>query len=120
LKRSLLGKKMPKIANRYLLNTGHVAFFYNKQRYLADRYVALVQECNRRGFTTNNPFHRVDWGPFGSVDQIDWKPDALAIQINLTRIVARVAEKHRWYRYKGRLVSHSWYIHALRRRGHRL
>ena len=118
LKRSLLAPKMPRIAAKYLLGQGHVCFFYNKQRFLAARYHDLVLELNRRGFVLNNPFHRVDWGPFGFVDQIDWKPDKDAIQLNLDRIVMRVAQRPLWYRYKGKLVTYRWYVKALRKRGY--
>jgi len=120
LKRSLTAKKMPKIATQFLLNTGHVSFFYNKQHFLADRYASLVVELTRRGFVTNNPFHRVNWGPFGYVTQIDWTPRQRDIDLSVDRIITRVEQKPLWYRYKRQPVTFDWYHAALQKRGYNL
>lgn len=40
-------KDQPK---EFTLGTGHVKFFYDKQRYLFDRYRLIYAECLRRGF----------------------------------------------------------------------
>ena len=38
------------IPEHYVLGTGHMKFFYNKIKWLIDRYSNLFQELNSRGF----------------------------------------------------------------------
>lgn len=38
------------IPRQFTLGTGHVRFFYDKLRYLFDRYTKLYTECRSRGF----------------------------------------------------------------------
>lgn len=43
-------KSMPK---EFTLGKGHVAFFYNKLKYLKDRYEDLYKECKSRNFNVS-------------------------------------------------------------------
>lgn len=54
-------KRIPNVVSRgrynlkntpkeFTLGKGHVAFFYNKLKYLKDRYEELYKECKRRDF----------------------------------------------------------------------
>lgn len=38
------------IPTHYTMGKGHVAFFYDKLKWLLDRYISLYNECLRRGF----------------------------------------------------------------------
>lgn len=42
--------KLTSAPARFCLGKGHVAFFYDKQRYLYERYRELYLECRVRGF----------------------------------------------------------------------
>lgn len=45
---------MDGIPNHFKLGTGHVKFFYNKLKYLHERYKLLYNECIRRKFDVTN------------------------------------------------------------------
>ena len=47
---SKIGYKKSRVPKRYILNSGHVYFFYNKGKYLDNRYKELVNEMKLRGF----------------------------------------------------------------------
>lgn len=108
LRRSLKSKRgLPKIPDKYTLNAGHVSHFYNKGRYLHNRYRVLVEHLQKRGYTLD-PNRAADFSVFldhGLYN--DWIPDAAARQINIERINERIAAKPQWYRYYGRsIVGH--------------
>lgn len=42
------------IPNKFKLGTGHVKFFYNKLKYLHNRYLEIYNECINRGFKVTN------------------------------------------------------------------
>ncbi len=42
------------IPEKFTLGKGHVKFFYNKLRYLHERYNLLYLECVKRGFNVTN------------------------------------------------------------------
>ena len=53
LKRTLVSKggyNPSKVKNEFTLNGGHVYFFYNKGKYLNDRYQDIIDEMKKRGF----------------------------------------------------------------------
>lgn len=45
--------KLNGIPEKFKLGTGHVKFFYNKLKYLHNRYESLYIECIRRGYNMN-------------------------------------------------------------------
>lgn len=74
----------------YTMGTGHVKFFYDKLKYITDRYYALNEEAIKRGYNVN-PIPKDDlvagihasW--FG-----DYEPTQSAIDINNTRLEERL------------------------------
>ena len=46
--------KIENIPLSFKLGAGHVKFFYNKLKYLHNRYCALHNECLKRGFNVQN------------------------------------------------------------------
>lgn len=40
--------------DKFTLGTGHVKFFYDKLKYLKNRYIELYDECISRGFNVSN------------------------------------------------------------------
>ncbi len=116
-KRGVYDYKIPK---RYTLNKGHVKFFYDKREFLENRYAIVMKELRRRGFILD-PYRCVSFHyndevpPWHPTDK--WMPDADEVDINLQRILQRVAERPKWYRYRGRIVTVNDYKAALRRRG---
>lgn len=73
----------------YKLGAGHMKFFYDKGKYLSDRFDQLVAEMQRRGFVTNFTQYRLH--PVGLNN--DWEPDQQAMAINRARIAERLGGK---------------------------
>ncbi len=48
--------RVENIPEQFTLGKGHVKFFYDKLKYLNNRYLALYQECISRGFNVT-AFH---------------------------------------------------------------
>ena len=46
--------KFDKIPKEFTLNEGHVRFFYQKLYYLKRRYMALLNECRKRGYNVTS------------------------------------------------------------------
>lgn len=81
------------IPKNYTLGTGHVLFFYDKLKFVHDRYQDLVAEIRRRGYTCN---------PIGSAELLkgiptnfyrDYVPTEEALKINRERIELRSKPK---------------------------
>jgi deoxyribonuclease (pyrimidine dimer) len=92
-KRGYIESKVPE---RFTLNTGHVYFFYNKGRYLHERFEGLKQEMVRRGFSPQNEFPRDVWP-----DELynKWTPSEDDKNVVRQRIKERIDAKPNWYRY---------------------
>lgn len=93
LVRDLIHKgKTPKdilIPSHYRLGQGHVTFFYDKLRYLSNRYLDICRVCRDRG-------RQVNYGDVRSLTEgipeiwfNDYEPTDAAIQENLARITER-------------------------------
>lgn len=73
---------------KYVLDTGHVRFFYNKLGYLRKRHNLLVKECDIRGYlTTIDCSHSSlnlpkEW-------QGNWDPTKEAVKLNISRLKER-------------------------------
>lgn len=82
-----------KIPPEYKLGENHVLFFYDKLKFIADRYESLVAEMQHRGYKPN-PISRKDL-----LDKIDTRlyndyiPTQEAIAINRERIALRLKGK---------------------------
>ncbi len=92
-----------KIPSDFTLNTGHVMFFYNKGRYLMDRYMGIRYELYSRGMNFNgysqfDPDHIYDVYPELNND---YNPTPEALILIRARIAEKIAMKPNWYRYEG-------------------
>ena len=78
----------------YKLGTGHVRFFFNKLRFLQQRYAGLHAECLARGFRVHNiwpadlPNDPELW--------LDYQPTTTALALNRKRIQERMPAKPRF------------------------
>ncbi len=75
---------------QYTLGTGHCRFFYTRLGWLTDRFGALVQEMQARGY---NPAHTSipDWtSTIPSAWFGRWQPTPACVAINVERINLRL------------------------------
>lgn len=89
--RDILGlrKKLPA---EYTLGIGHVLFFMNKLKFIADRYESLTKEMLRRGYKPN-PIPRENLLAGIDLKLIkDYITTAEAIKINRQRIQDRLSK----------------------------
>ena len=87
-----------KISDTYTLNGGHVYFFYDKGKYLAERYQALITEMKGRGFNPDsNRLFPVDIFKDNGLYN-DWTPSPHEYKIIRERLDLRISQKPDWYR----------------------
>ncbi len=102
LQRSLKSPNWRKTKNSlpkdFTLNKGHVKFFYNKGKYLYNRYLDLVEEMKSRGMSPDPDriFKREQWP-----DDLfqDWSPTDRDLLIIRERIKVKIQQKPNWYRW---------------------
>ena len=86
------------LPKEFTLNKGHVKFFYNKGKYLYNRYLELIKEMKNRGMRPDplRKFKREQWP-----DELfnDWTPSANDLEIIRERIQLRIKQKPNWYRW---------------------
>ncbi len=86
------------LPTNFTLNKGHVKFFYNKGKYLHDRYLKIVSEMKRRGMNPdpNRKFKKEQWP-----DELykDWEPKPQDIKLIQERIQSKIDLKPDWYRW---------------------
>lgn len=87
-----------KVPERFTLNKGHVYFFYNKGKYLHNRYEWLKHEMRKRGFSPQNEFPKNVWP---TTLYNDWTPSERDKNVVRERISLRISQKPNWYRYYG-------------------
>ena len=101
LKRTLVSKigyQEKKVPKKFTLNGGHVYFFYNKGKYLDNRYKQLISEMKRRGFNPDpNRKFPIDIFKNNGLYN-DWMPTIEDQKIIRQRIAERIAAKPGWYR----------------------
>jgi len=105
LKRTLNSKSgfvSQKVPSDFTLNKSHCYFFYNKGKYIHNRYDQLRQEMILRGFDPQHEFPRDAW-PDALYN--DWSPSERDKNIVRDRISLRISQKPNWYRYRGMLVN---------------
>ena len=109
LRRSLQSKSqsgLKTIPKDYTLNTGHVKFFYNKGKFLYNRYYQLIKELNKRSYNINPEDRVVDWSVFHQNNLfIDWIPDSKSHTINTERLILRIESKPHWYKYYSKPIA---------------
>ena len=86
------------LPKEFTLNKGHVKFFYNKGKYLYNRYLELIKEMKNRGMKPDplRKFKREQWP-----DELfnDWIPSANDLEIIRERIQLRIKQRPNWYRW---------------------
>ena len=89
-------KKVPK---EFTLNSGHCYFFYNKGKYIHERYESLRKEMQKRNFSADLDFPVEKWP---SHLYNDWIPTERDKNIVRERIALRISQRPNWYRYYGK------------------
>ena len=99
------------ISARYTLNTGHVSFFFNKMRFLQQRYEDLTQELHDRCYdiSQHNSSEIFLQEIPSEFTNVDWQPDSDEIAINVDRIVIRLNERPDWYKYYGTTMPPAYF-----------
>ena len=93
-KQGFVPSRVPK---EFTLNKGHAYFFFNKGRFIYQRFEKLKWEMKARKISVNRHFPLWAWP-----DKLfnDWTPSERDISISRQRIIERIAKKPEWYRYK--------------------
>lgn len=77
------------IPSEFTLGKGHVSFFYNKLKYLKERYIDLYNECITRGFNVQN--YESCWDGVPSELMNNYVPTERDVKIISERIADRLA-----------------------------
>ena len=107
-----LGRSMKKksgfdkseIPEQFTLNAGHVKFFYDKGKFLAERFKQLRDELVKRGFNLNDEIG-FDTSFFQDGFYNDWTPTEESKRLIRERIKERIEQKPGFYRYKGERID---------------
>lgn len=102
-KQSKNGINTNKIPKQFTLNTGHVTFFYDKGKYLHNRFNSLVEEARIRHFNISAQFNN-EWKDVPELYN-DWTPTDADLQIIQERIRIRIQKKPNWYKYYGQSIQ---------------
>ena len=92
-------KILKKIPSKFTLNTGHVLFFYDKGKYLQNRYDKIVVELVARGYKINVDAKLDPDNVMTDEFYNDYTPTEDALNIIRTRIAEKIAMKESWYRF---------------------
>jgi len=101
LRRTLVSKcgyNESKVPKKYTLNKGHVYFFYNKGKYLHKRYLDLISEMKRRGFSPAEKRKFPDKIFIANDLYNNWVPNNNALLLIRERINQKIQMKPSWYR----------------------
>lgn len=79
--------KLDGIPEEFKLGTGHVKFFYNKLKYLHNRYDSLYMECIKRGFKVTDYNEAFEELP------IELYNDYQSTDVDRKLVLDRIAEK---------------------------
>lgn len=79
-----------KLPSEYTLGTGHVQFFYDKLRFVAERYALLTQEMLRRNYKPNAISNEDLLAGISLKLYNNYIPTKEAIAINRKRITERM------------------------------
>ena len=100
LKRSLRTKSkediLRSIPKTYTLGTGHVRFFYDKQKFLANRFMKLIAEMERRAYSPDR-LRITAFNGFDPEFNNDWKATDAANALVQSRINERIQQKRHLY-----------------------
>lgn len=91
------------IPDKFCLNGGHISFFYDKLHYLRLRHGHVFKECIARGRKCQSLFYDLSDFPDNLIN--DWHPTLDDSRIVRTRMVKRLFQKPKFYRYKGEPID---------------
>ena len=99
------------LPEQFTLGTGHVLFFYDKLKFVHDRFNALRQEILDRGFQANMEFND---SILEGMEYLywDWSGDDGATQLVVNRIYER-AQTMKRITFKGQPVNSEEYLSIL-------
>ena len=93
-------KSIPK---HFTLNKGHVKFFYDKGKYLSERYNELINEMKKRDMNPDpsRTFKKEQWP-----DELynNWKPQDIDLKVVRKRIKTKINLKSDWYNWYGKKI----------------
>ena len=97
-------KTKKSITIKFTLNKGHVKFFYDKGKYLSERYDELIREMKRRQMSPDplRIFKKEQWS-----DELfnSWKPNDYDLKVVRTRIEMKIKLKPDWYKWNGKKIT---------------
>ena len=102
--RSKSGFDKKRIPDKYTLNQGHVTHFYDKGRYLRNRYDELIDEMKARGMHPD-PSRTFPIEHFPPCFYNDWEPTEEDMEVARERINYRISQKPGWYRKYGKYLT---------------
>ena len=111
LKTRKIGEILSGVPRRYTLNKGHVTFFFNKMKFLTERYKLLTEELINREYTlgSGDDFSVFTHDIPGEFTHVVWQPNATEVAVNVERILLRISEKPDWYKFQGEKLDPSFY-----------
>tara|TARA_B110001454_G_scaffold188806_1_gene187016 strand:- start:116 stop:529 length:414 start_codon:yes stop_codon:yes gene_type:complete len=96
-------KTKKSIPKQFTLNKGHVKFFYDKGKYLSERYDELIKEMKRRQMSPDplRIFKKEQWP-----DELfnSWKPNDYDLKVIRKRITTKINLKPDWYKWNGKKI----------------
>ena len=96
-------KTKKSIPKQFTLNKGHVKFFYDKGKYLSERYDELIKEMKRRQMSPDplRIFKKEQWP-----DELfnSWKPNDYDLKVIRKRITTKINLKPDWYKWNGEKI----------------
>jgi len=97
-------KTKKSIPKQFTLNKGHVKFFYDKGKYLSERYDELIKEMKRRKMRSDpsRTFKKEQWP-----DEFykNWKPKDIDLKVVRKRIKTKINLKPDWYKWNGKKIT---------------
>ena len=97
-------KTKKSIPKQFTLNKGHVKFFYDKGKYLSERYDELIKEMKRRQMSPDplRIFKKEQWP-----DDLfnTWRPNDYDLKVVRTRIEMKIKLKPDWYKWNGKKIT---------------
>jgi len=102
VKKYSLDKVLSRSHDDFKLGSGHVTYFYDKQKYLLKRYKDLLLECRKRGFNVTNKADSFFNVPKALFNDIDFNANHKAIIEE--RINEKISAKPNFYKYYGKQI----------------
>ena len=90
------GSIKTKVPSKFTLNSGHVLFFVNKNKFTLNRYKEIREECKKRGFNVSDC--ESNWNTNECIQYMgDYTPTQEDKDILIERIELRIKESPKKY-----------------------